>query len=130
MYVKTDRLGHHELLDDDEVQSGEDPHMPLTYLTVGEYNHFLDLARSFDVSYNDSVATGKPFKNPLTNKDIAWLYKMAAKENAPQETITRLFKELPGPGAVQKVVTRFMNYMDDCLNTLRQKNITILGTTE
>jgi hypothetical protein len=127
MYLKTDSLGHHEILDDSQVRSGEDSPMPLTYLTVSEYNHFLDLTRSFDKSYNESVATGNAFKNPLTNKDTAWLYLMASKENAPQGTVTRILKEFPGPGEVQKVVTRFMKYMDDCFKTLRQKKITILG---
>ena len=126
MYVKTDNLGRHELLDDDEVRSGEDPHQPFSYLTVGEYGHFLDLTTLFDKSYNESIATGKSFKNPLTNKDVAWLYLMAAKENAPQDTVKRLLKEIPGPGSVQKVVTKFMMYMDVCLNNLRQKNIAIL----
>jgi hypothetical protein len=127
MYLKTDSLGHHEILNDSQVISGEDPHMPLTYLTVSEYNHFLDLTRSFDKSYNKSVATGTAFKNPLTNKDTAWLYLMASEENAPQGTVTRILKEIPGPGGIQKVVTRFMEYMDNCLETLRQKKITILG---
>jgi len=126
MYLKTDSLGRHEILDDNQVRAGEDSHMPETYLTVAEYNHFLDLTRSFDKNYNESIATGKSFKNPLTNKDIAWLYLMTSKENAPQGTAKRIYKEIPGPGGVQKVVTRFMEYMDDCLNTLRQKNIAIL----
>jgi hypothetical protein len=126
MFIKTDSLGHHELLDDDEVRSGEDLNQSFTYLTVSEYNHFLDLAKSFDKSYNETIATGKSFANPLTNKDIAWLYKMAAKENAPQGTIERVMKELPGPGAVQKVVTNFMVYRDYCLNSLRSKKASIL----
>jgi hypothetical protein len=122
MFLKTDSLGHHELLDDGEVCSGDDPHQAFTYLTTSEYNHFLDLAGSFDKSYNETIATDKTFVNPLTSKDTAWLYQMAAKENAPQGTASRVLKEFPGPYAVQKVVTRFMMYMDYCLNNLRSKN--------
>ena len=82
-------------------------------LTRSELAHLSDLRVQFTTVYNSSYSTGKAFKNPLNNLDIAWLYKMVEKEE-------KSFWN-------DKYARPFLKYIDICLANLRKKKIPIVG---
>lgn len=72
MYLKTDQLGHHEIVDGDATD-------PNVQDRITEQSQISELRNKFFVAANASYLYKKPFKNPLTNQDRAWLYKVAAR---------------------------------------------------
>lgn len=88
-------------------------------LTSQEIAHILDLQDGFIKKFNESYSTGNPFRNPLTNLDKAWLYKMAAKEKRTSLDDWAFL--------LDKYAEPFLEQIDSSLQKLRDKGIPIVG---
>jgi hypothetical protein len=113
MYITTDLLGRSEIRDGNAVVGGEPTANFFTALSASELSHLIDLNTKFFAAVNESVATGKTFKTPLKNTDIAWLYKMVEKEDKVW--------------GVDKYSRPFLKDIDAAVAALRRKNIPISG---
>ncbi len=110
--------------DEPAASSGEET-APASRLTREELLHYSDLNQKFASHYAESMSTGKPFKNPLTNQDMAWLYKMEGKERNPSLPL-RIMEDV---GLTWKVsyIEPFLKDIDTSLARLRSKKIPIAG---
>lgn len=106
--------------DPEEAVAGEEKPVSVN-LTYAEIQHILSLKKDFLKKFNESMATQKPFKNPLTNSDMAWLYKMAAKEK--RSSVDDYFV------LADKYAEPFLQIIDQSLQTLRANKIPIIGET-
>ena len=79
-------------------------------LTQSELSHLLDLRERFTSAFNESYSTGNAFRNPLSNLDMAWIYKMSEKDK---------------PGWNDTYVVPFLQYIDRCIAKLHERNIPI-----
>jgi hypothetical protein len=71
MYLRTDSLGRHEIVDGEPTESE---------LATSGSAQLHKLYDKFCGAYDESLQYKKPFKNPLTNLDMAWLYDRAATD--------------------------------------------------
>ena len=88
-------------------------------LTSQEIAHIQDLQNGFIKKFNESYSTGNPFRNPLTNLDMAWLYKMATKEKKTSVDDWLFLQD--------KYAEPFLEQIDNSLQKLRDKGIPIVG---
>ena len=118
MYLKTDSMGRHEIVGDlestiDESVNSADP----------EVAQLAKLRRKFFDSYNESLQYKKPFRNPLTNTDMAWLYNQAA-QFLYQHPVMDRFSD---PGDLVYNSTTLLKEIDQSLEKLRKARIPIVG---
>lgn len=115
MYLKTDSMGRHEI-----VGGIEDADFVSSKPEVAQLGK---LRRKFFDAYNESSQYKKPFKNPLTNRDVAWLYNQAAEALYKRP----MLEQFSDPGDIEYSAVTLLKEIDGCLEKLRRAKIPIVG---
>ena len=115
MYLKIDLLGHREIMEGKAPSDAE--------LASSESAQLYSLHDKFLAAYNESFQYKKPFKNPLTNRDMAWLYEQAAQVlyHSP------MMEQFSDPGDIVFSPVTVLKEIDLSLERLRKAKIPIIG---
>jgi len=110
------------------TSSGDEADQPgyRTRLTKVEVLHFNQLWNDFDNAVARSITQKTPFKNPLTNKDMAWLYRMRVKEQDTSLSQNILNDLGLSRNDLQSVDT-FLKEIDKSLAAIKARNIPIIS---
>jgi hypothetical protein len=90
MYLIPDSLGRSEIVGGwrDEIRQRQ-----------AQIIQINNLRKRFFDAFNEAILYKKPFKNPLDNKDIAWLYEIASQPSTffdphPPEEANELLQDI------------------------------------
>jgi hypothetical protein len=76
------------------------------------------LRYKFFEAANEAYLYKKPFKNPLTNKDVAWLYEVASR---PARLLSRIFLAKDPPD----LAADFLRDIDAAKKKMSENNIPV-----